>query len=387
MSLGHALLLPLSSHPIEGIPRVFPPREILIRRQIPIDSLAPPATKTATAKNGRRHKEISTVWVNTVSNQPLVSLIIPTYNAENFIAECLESIFKQTYKNIEVIVVDDGSKDKTAEIIKEYRDRIHYFYQNSSGGPASPRNVGIAHSHGEYLCFFDSDDLMAPDYIMRQVDFLQRHADVGMVFCDYRNFDSGQFYEKSHFQTCPELWSIIGTKTEMILQHPCRLLAKENFGIMGTLTIRRSTLQYQSSFNESLTSSVDFDFYYKLARFSPLGIHNYEGQLRRLHKNNITSNQIKALNMSIYCYNLLVETEQDNKAKTLLKKHISICWTDLARYYANSHDYIQSFRSELHSLSSNFCFSQLLRSLKGFTRTACIATGLHSPQGEIYQAN
>lgn len=318
-----------------------------------------------------------------MSTKPLVSLIIPTYNAESFIVECLESIFVQTYDNIEIIVVDDGSKDKTGEILRKYRDRISYFYQNSSGGPAAPRNAGIAHSHGDYLCFFDSDDLMTPDFISRQVAFLQEHTDVGMIFCDYKNFDARKSYEKSHFQTCPELWSMLDSKKEMILQNPCRILARENFGIMGTLMIRRSMLKYENAFNENLSSSVDFYFYYRLARFGQVGINNFVGQLRRLHDNNITNNHAKALNMGIYSYSLLMQSEEDHEAKISLKRQVSVYWADLARYYANCGNYARSFRNELNALLNNFCFSQLLRSLKSVIRTILIAVGLHNPHEEI----
>lgn len=318
---------------------------------------------------------------------PLVSLIIPAYNAEEYIVECLESLFAQSYQNIEIIIIDDGSKDKTAGILEKYRDRVHYFYQNTSGGPAAPRNVGIAHSHGEYLCFFDSDDIMAPDCILRQVDFLQRHPDAGMVFCDYRNFNSFQAYEKSHFQTCPQLSALLADKEEMILPNPCRILAKENFGIMGTLMIRRSMLRYESKFNEDLTSSVDFHFYYKLARFTQVGINSYLGQLRRLHNNNITSNPLKTLNMGIYSYSLLVQTEKDGQARALLKNHISSCCADLSRHYANHRNYAKSFQNEFQALYSNLSFSQLLKSIKSFTRTVSIAAGLHVPQEKIHVAN
>ena len=77
-------------------------------------------------------------------------------------------------------------------------------------------------------------------------------------------------------------------------------------------------LQYESKFNEDLTSSVDFHFYYKLARFTQVGINNYLGQSRRLHNNNITNNQTKRLNMGIYSYSLLVQTEKDKLARACL---------------------------------------------------------------------
>ena len=316
---------------------------------------------------------------------PLVSLIIPAHNAEGFLAECLESILSQTYQTIEIIVVDDGSTDKTAEIAHKYQARIRYFHQNASGGPAAPRNVGLAHSHGDYLCFFDSDDLMVQDCLSKQVDFFERHPDVGMVFCNYINFEKDQFYKTPHFQSCPELWHTLNNKEEMILQNPCRILAKENFGIMGTLMIRRSMLQYEKEFNENLTASVDFYFYYKLARFTQVGINNFVGQLRRLHDDNITNahNKSTVLKMGIYSYKLLYESEKDKEANILLNKCISTWCSELARFNANHGDYLQSFQDELRALFNDLCFDQLSKSLKSFARTALMAVGIHNPREEV----
>lgn len=316
-----------------------------------------------------------------INSKPLVSVIIPVYNAEHFIVECLESVISQAYEKIEIIVVDDGSKDKTAEIIQQkYQQHVRYFYQSPSGGPAVPRNVGILHSNGEYLCFFDSDDIMAQNFILKQVDFLQRMPDIGMVFCDYKNFDENGLYEKSHFQTCPQLWRLIDHKEEIILDNACRILAKENFGIMGTLMIRRSMLKYENEFNQDLKSCVDFFFYYKLARYSQVGVANYIGQMRRLHKNNITTNKYMMLNMGIRSRELLRENERDGQAKVLLDKYIASCWSSLSHYDASRGNYYQSFRNELRALSRNFCFSQLLKSFKSFARTALILIDVYNPR-------
>ncbi|MBK7543343.1 MAG: glycosyltransferase family 2 protein [Candidatus Competibacteraceae bacterium] len=73
---------------------------------------------------------------------PLVSVIIPAYNSQEFISQTIDSILAQTYSNIEIIVVDDGSADRTSQIVHGYRDRVRYYYQNNSGGCAVPRNVG-----------------------------------------------------------------------------------------------------------------------------------------------------------------------------------------------------------------------------------------------------
>ncbi len=92
--------------------------------------------------------------------KPLISIIVPVYNVENYIIQCVDSLINQTYDNIEIILVDDGSKDKSAEIITKYfkKDSRIKFFQQSNKGPSAARNYAIQQCKGEYLTFLDSDD-------------------------------------------------------------------------------------------------------------------------------------------------------------------------------------------------------------------------------------
>lgn len=97
----------------------------------------------------------------------LVSVVIPVYNVEEFLPKCLQSVCDQTYRNLEIIVVDDSSPDRSANIVKSFAnrdDRIKYV-KRANGGLGAARNTGIAESHGEYICFIDSDDWVNEDYI------------------------------------------------------------------------------------------------------------------------------------------------------------------------------------------------------------------------------
>ena len=100
--------------------------------------------------------------------RPLVSVIIPVYNGELYLAEAIESVLAQTYRPIEIIVVDDGSSDNTAEVAKRYAPEVRYVHQANSGAPAA-RNRGVGLARGEFLAFLDSDDTWAEDKIERQV--------------------------------------------------------------------------------------------------------------------------------------------------------------------------------------------------------------------------
>jgi len=104
---------------------------------------------------------------------PLVSVIIPAYNATAFLGETLDSVLAQTYPNLEIIVVDDGSTDDTPDLLGSYGDRIRVLRQANSG-QATARNHGAREAHGELLAFLDSDDLWDPDKIARQVELLDR---------------------------------------------------------------------------------------------------------------------------------------------------------------------------------------------------------------------
>ena len=118
-------------------------------------------------------------------NQPLVSVIIPAYNAEKFITKTLESILSQTYQNIEVLVVDDGSTDTTAEIVKSFgqKDSRIILLQQSNAGVAAARNLAIQKSQGEYIAPIDADDIWYPHNLEKQVECLTSSApSVGVVY-------------------------------------------------------------------------------------------------------------------------------------------------------------------------------------------------------------
>ncbi|MEE9614146.1 MAG: glycosyltransferase family A protein, partial [Thermodesulfobacteriota bacterium] len=113
-----------------------------------------------------------------------VSVVVPVYNRPEYVREALTSVFGQTFKDYEVIVVDDGSTEDTKGALGEYLQGVNYFYKKN-GGAASARNYGIEKSTGEYVAFLDSDDLWEEDKLDVQVEFLSRNPDVGLVCSDY----------------------------------------------------------------------------------------------------------------------------------------------------------------------------------------------------------
>lgn len=115
--------------------------------------------------------------------EPLVSVIIPCFNSELWIASCLKSVYNQSHKNIEVIIVDDGSTDETAEIIQKVKKQNTYYLYKPNGGVSSARNFGIKKANGELIAFLDSDDFWHKDKIETQVNAIQKGFD--LIYSDY----------------------------------------------------------------------------------------------------------------------------------------------------------------------------------------------------------
>ncbi|OYP01274.1 hypothetical protein CG709_11290, partial [Lachnotalea glycerini] len=118
---------------------------------------------------------------------PLISVIVPIYNVEKYIHRCLDSILRQTYKNLEIILIDDGSTDQSANICEEYKkkdERIQCIHK-INGGLSEARNVGMRHATGIYMTFIDGDDYIALDYVEYLFSLLSKYA-ADIAVCNYQ---------------------------------------------------------------------------------------------------------------------------------------------------------------------------------------------------------
>ena len=136
--------------------------------------------------------------IDSKSKSPLVSIIVPVYNVEKYVEKCLKSICSQTYEKIEVLVIDDGSRDNSGKLCEgfaNYDDRITV-YHKKNGGLSDARNYGIARAKGEYITCIDSDDFVDPDYIEYLVN-LQKRYNTKMSICQHRvRYDNGSIKDK-----------------------------------------------------------------------------------------------------------------------------------------------------------------------------------------------
>lgn len=125
-----------------------------------------------------------------MNNYPLISLIIPCYNAEQTLRKCLYSVIRQSYNNLEVILIDDGSTDGSAKIYEEFRlkDKRIKILKQDNAGVAKARNNGVEAATGEYICFVDSDDWVEPDYCTVLYNLLkEENADIAIIEALYED--------------------------------------------------------------------------------------------------------------------------------------------------------------------------------------------------------
>ena len=135
-----------------------------------------------------------------MNGTPAVSIIIPVYNAEKYLAETLESVLAQTFQDFEIILVDDGSTDGTSEIIDKFSDRA-ICLKNDHRGPASSRNLGLEAARGSLVAFLDADDLWLPTKLEKQVAVMRAQPQYGLITCDASMFcESGVIATSSKAQ-------------------------------------------------------------------------------------------------------------------------------------------------------------------------------------------
>ncbi|SPF40178.1 Glycosyl transferase family 2 [Candidatus Sulfotelmatobacter kueseliae] len=196
-------------------------------------------------------------------NEPLVSVIIPTYNRAEVICETIENIFQQTYPNLELIVVDDGSTDDTPSVLRSYGNRIRWAAQENAG-PSAARNRGISMAKGEVIAFQDSDDAWHPTKIERQVSLLQRGGEsVVCCLCNCNVERDGRVVHS--FETAP----IYPPIEEGMWLNVTEVLATRCVLFNQAVAVRRKALVRVGGFDESFRLMEDMELALRLSLEGP----------------------------------------------------------------------------------------------------------------------
>lgn len=208
----------------------------------------------------------------------LISIIIPVYNGEKYIADTIKSVIDQTYKNWELIIVDDGSTDNTADIVKQFNDsRISYIKKNNTG-VSDTRNVGANLAKGEILCFLDADDVWLPQNLEKKLSKLTKEQDSILVTSPMYLWD-----ERTDYQNC----KIIGKPT---------FDEWKEFRELRNISIPSSVLMYKNYFLEAgmfdtkISTSADFDLVIRLRELGKFTYVNEPLLLYRCHPSQMHNN-------------------------------------------------------------------------------------------------
>lgn len=222
--------------------------------------------------------------------EPLVSVIIPSFNAEDTIQDTVNSVLNQSYKNIEIIIVDDHSTDKTIEIIEEIskansKVQSHVLDKNF-GGPAKPRNLGIEQSKGEYLAFLDADDIWHPEKLKIQLEYMSSNG--AIISCSTRE----NFYKTNELQKFPE-FSQPSAETFSYVQ-----LLQKNWTNTSSMMLMKEFLgALRFSTDKSLIAVEDFHLWCRFLKKNDTLMHIINEKLLyyRLLETSISRNKVKMI--------------------------------------------------------------------------------------------
>jgi glycosyltransferase involved in cell wall biosynthesis len=184
--------------------------------------------------------------------QDLVSVVTATYNMGRYLPQAVQSVLSQTYANVEIQIVDDGSTDDTAQIVRRWDqdERVHV-HRQSNGGQAQARNRGVALSKGPYVAFLDADDEWLPHKLSRQMPLFAT-PQVGVVFSDYERMDG-------------EGRALPKPPTRMYRGRVSGALLIDNFVSFQTVVVRRECLERHGAFDESVRMGDDYDLWLRLS--------------------------------------------------------------------------------------------------------------------------
>ncbi len=271
-----------------------------------------------------------------------VSVIIPAYNGDRYIGEAIDSILAQTYRDYEIIVVDDGSTDNTRQVVKQYGDRIQYLSQINQGVAAS-RNLGLKVSQGEYVAFLDQDDIFLPHKLASQVALLEQDPSLGMVNSGWQIVN-----EQGEVEAAVKPWQQIPNLNlaDLIIWKPV---------FLGAMLFRAVWLKRSPGFDISLEQTPDVDLVLRLAAMGCTAAWVEQTTVKyRQHESNASSNTLlQAQELDRIVTRFFTQSNLPSKIKALEAKSLyqTLIWSAW-RLHQTGHltemnDYL--YRSWFHS--------------------------------------
>lgn len=249
---------------------------------------------------------------------PLVSIIIPVYNSENTIIETIDSVINQTYKNIEIIVINDGSSDNSAFLVQELNYQQINLISISNSGAAKARNIGIQNAKGSYIQFLDADDILSSNKIEEQVKILETNNDIDLCFCRTIVFTHRLILETNQHVNSEifDFEKILGIE---LLKKLLGINNKVFMILPSAYLVRKGIIDIAGEWDETLTLDDDGEFFSRVLSCSKIVAFDKKGTnyYRKYHTVNSLSQQKGIKYMSS-------EVKSVMKKISTIKKYVSL---------------------------------------------------------------
>lgn len=282
---------------------------------------------------------------------PLVSAIIPAYNAGHFIKEALMSILDQTGNSLEIIVVDDGSRDNTLALVTEVAPEAIIIQQDNSG-PAAARNAGIAVSKGEWIAFLDADDQWLENKLCVQFQVLEKHPSLALIASDMAETTINGEVVISSVLSKHGLKSYFEQLDGAPIPDALNKLLNKNFIPTGTVIVRKEILLECGGFNPAIRYGEDLELWVKISARYPIACLPDVLMLRRLHADNAT----KATEAMLKDLVLVMSSLRAWDAQALRRggiqpdRSVADAWADLGYWYFGQENLYEAKQAFLNSL-------------------------------------
>lgn len=296
---------------------------------------------------------------------PKVSVIIATYNMGQYLPDAVESVLSQTYRNLDVYVIDDGSEDGTRELVEQWKDdpRVHYHWQKNAG-QTKAKNCGIRRSDGDFVAFCDADDLWIPTKLEQQMPLFDSEGKVGVVYGRNRQIvASGEAVSDVRRETYYS-----GHITEALFHY--------NFISFGAAVVRRSCLDEFGGFNEEYRMGIDWDLWLRISTKYQISFLDEVVYLYRVWDGQMSNNWRGRYEHAFRIMENFIAKYPGAVSSEVIRRAYAHCYTERARIRTLQDG---EYFAALADIKTALCYlPTYIPAIKLIARVALTAAGLNS---------
>lgn len=293
--------------------------------------------------------------------EPLVSVIVPLYNQERYVSETLDSLVSQQISDLQILVVDDGSTDRSAEVVKRYvrmDRRISLVANSRKKGVSGARNTGLDLARGTWVYFIDSDDFLATDALNVLLTYAGDQFGASIIAGDSCVTDSSSTKGKDPFflsqQRIASQLKMSADCQACYLENPVPDFLKSEMCLqVGTAIFKRSLIERAGRFKEGMSHSEDTDYWYRLTNRSRMILTRNIILYRRIHGSSATRNLEAVHKGAISCYEGLLQHPDFSEYEDLIKARITQSRLGQSYYYRRMGRFAEGVKSACMVLRAN----------------------------------